>query len=162
MGPLAYFISWTCYANWLHGDPRGSVDVLHNVPGTPVIEPNSKRIARETEFAESNAIRMTSQIRRVVTETIVDHCRHRGWAIHALNVRTNHVHVVVSGPPDPDRAMIEFKAWATRRLREDGLFPADQRIWTTHGSTRYLWNRESLAPALRYVLDGQGPELDCM
>ena len=24
--PLAYFITFTCYGNWLHGDERGSVD----------------------------------------------------------------------------------------------------------------------------------------
>jgi REP element-mobilizing transposase RayT len=159
-GPIAYFISWTCYANWLHGDPRGSVDVLHNVPGTAFVEPNVNRLNREAEIAGSSPVQMNAPIRQIVRETLVDHCRHRGWAIHALNVRTNHVHIVVSGPADPDRAMIEFKAWATRRLREDGLFPADQKIWTTHGSTRYLWKRENLDAAIRYVMDGQGPDLD--
>jgi hypothetical protein len=42
-GPLAYLITFRCYGTWLHGDDRGSVDREHNVPLTPLIEPNAAR-----------------------------------------------------------------------------------------------------------------------
>src|SRR5437868_339150 len=41
--PLAYFLTFRCYGTWLHGDGRGSVDALHNVPGTPRMAPNGRR-----------------------------------------------------------------------------------------------------------------------
>jgi REP element-mobilizing transposase RayT len=53
-------------------------------------------------------------------------CDHRKWHLHALNVRTNHVHVVVSlGTAKPDRALNAFKAYVTRRMRRDGKKPPD-------------------------------------
>ena len=51
----------------------------------------------------------------------------------------------------PERAMSECKAWSTRRLREAGLVGSDERVWTRHGSTRYLWDRASLDRAIAYV-----------
>lgn len=82
-------------------------------------------------------------------------CEHKGWTLHALNVRTNHLHTVVtaSGPPEP--VMNAFKAWATRRLREAGIASANQRVWSRHGSTVYLFRPENMAEKVRYVLDAQ-------
>ena len=44
-----------------------------------------------------------------------------GWRLHALTVRTNHVHAVVSADEAPEKVMTNFKIWATRRLREHEL-----------------------------------------
>jgi hypothetical protein len=38
--PIAYFITFTTYGTWLHGDERGSVDKGHNRVGTEFIAPN--------------------------------------------------------------------------------------------------------------------------
>lgn len=157
--PLAYFLSWTCYASWLHGDERGSVDRDHNAFGTPWLPPDPGREKREYERSRGPAVRLDGARRDIVRRTIEDHCRIRSWSIHALNVRTNHVHVVVSCAVAPERAMDQFKAWCTRRLREAGLADKDARIWTEHGSTRYLWDEVSLAGAVKYVVEGQGPDL---
>ena len=69
----------------------------------------------------------------------------------ALNVRTNHVHVVVSGQCTPELIMNTLKSWATRRLRQDKLVPNEHRTWSRHGSTRYLWDSRALAAACTYV-----------
>jgi hypothetical protein len=45
--PLAYFITFTCYRTWLHGDERGSVDDEHNAPGTAVLPPDAQSRSRE-------------------------------------------------------------------------------------------------------------------
>ena len=41
--PLAYFLTFTTYGTWLHGDGRGSVDREHNQPGEPWPEPDPAR-----------------------------------------------------------------------------------------------------------------------
>ena len=95
--------------------------------------------------------------RAVVGQAIRDHCEVRGWGIHALNVRTNHVHVVVACQPRyrPERVVAEFKSWGTRRLRAGGLIDADRRVWTDHGSTRWINTEEGLFEAYDYVMNRQ-------
>lgn len=34
-----------------------------------------------------------------------------------------------------------------------------EKLWTRHGSTRYLWNEASVEAACRYVRDGQGADI---
>lgn len=96
---------------------------------------------------------------RVIRETIEEVCGHKGWALHGLNVRTNHVHIVVSTPTTPEFAMQAFKAWTTRRLREAGLAGAQEAIWALHGSTKYLKYEHDVIDVLDYVLNRQGPAL---
>ena len=52
--------------------------------------------------------------------------------------------------------MSDFKAWASRRLREAFGEDIDRDRWTQHGSTKYLWNDSTLAVKIIYVLDEQG------
>jgi REP element-mobilizing transposase RayT len=94
--------------------------------------------------------------RQTVTQAIHEPCTYRGWSLLAINVRSNHVHVVVeANGQKPERIPLQLKAWSTRRLRESGDFPSNRKIWTYHGSTRYLWNERSLSAAVTYVEDYQ-------
>jgi len=78
----------------------------------------------------------------------------------AMNIRTNHVHLVVGcANIPPERMLSQLKAWTTRRLREAACVSADTRVWTHHGSTRYLWNKRSVDAAIDYVTDHQGADL---
>jgi hypothetical protein len=52
-----------------------------------------------------------------------------------------------------------FKANATRKLREDDLWPHPFSPWADKGSKRKLWNERSVARAIDYVLNGQGDDL---
>ncbi|MFQ5463999.1 MAG: transposase [Phycisphaerae bacterium] len=157
--PLAYLITFTTYGTWLHGDERGSVDREHNAYRTPYLAHNRRRARYEKSARRAEPITLDNKRRDVVRRTIVEVCTHRGWHLHALNVRTNHLHVVVSAPCTPERVMNDLKSWATRRLREGGLLDDRQSPWTKHGSTRYLWKPVHLAAACRYVLEGQGRDL---
>ena len=158
--PLAYLLTWTCYGTWRHGEERGWVDDGHNTPGSPYVPENVHRARWEKVELRHAAVELKSRERQIVTETIAAHCLHRGWELLALNVRSNHVHaVVVCGELSPEEAMVQLKAWSTRRLREAGCVAADAQVWTKHGSTRYLWNDKSVAGAVAYVLDGQGDDL---
>ncbi len=136
--PLAYFLTWTTHGSWLHGDERGSVDRDHAIPGTPCLATDGAHQRQETARLRARAMELDARGRVVVTRTIADHCALRGWDLLAVNVRSNHVHVVVACPPEvpPERAMSEFKAWSTRRLRAARLVAPDKPVWTHHGSTR--------------------------
>ena len=112
--PLAYFLTWRSYGTWLPGDERGCVDPLHNVYDTPFAPPDEDR----KSIAESSMLgapfELGEEARAIVDQTVRDHCTIKKWSLHAVNVRTNHVHVVVScGAFDPDMAMGQFKSWGT-------------------------------------------------
>ena len=77
----------------------------------------------------------------------------------AFNVRTNHVHTVVCADRDADLVLNAFKANATRKLREELLWSYDFSPWVRKGSKRKLWNEQSVARAIQYVLYGQGEDL---
>jgi REP element-mobilizing transposase RayT len=154
--PLAYFLTWTTYGTRLHGDARGSVDPAHNAVNSPLLPENAAREAGRRAKMNHPDFVMTDEQRAVVDATVRDHAAFRGWCLHAINVRTNHVHVVVDAcGVEPEVMLREFKSWATRRMRERGLVSPLRRLWTDHGSTRYLWTFPEIGPAVVYVRDRQ-------
>ena len=160
--PLGYFLTWTTYGTWLPGDERGWVESGKGFqPSDPV-----RKLEAEARMTE-DACRLDGEQRLLVATTIADHCRIRGWELHAVNCRSNHVHVVVSANRAPDDVRDQFKAWCTRRLKEqerarrsassraEATCPVRTKWWTDGGSRRRLWTEESLEAAIRYVRDGQ-------
>jgi REP element-mobilizing transposase RayT len=97
--------------------------------------------------------------RPVVEKAVREVCQHRGYKLLAINVRTNHVHTVVSAQLEPERILQAFQAYATRKLREAGLLSRDVKPWARHGSTPYLWKEKHVERAIDYVLNGQGDDL---
>ena len=152
--PLAYFITFRTYGTWLHGDERGSIDRYHNsfrgsrVPTNPVME-------RQHEIRlKSEPVTLDAAQRRVVREAIENVCEYRGWHLHAANIRTNHGHFVVAAATKPERILRDFKAYATRDLKMNGLWKFDHSPWVDGGSKESsVWN------ACDYVLNGQGLDL---
>jgi REP element-mobilizing transposase RayT len=153
--PLAYFITFTCYGTWLHGDERGSVDDEHNAPGTPLLPADQGRRAREQDELAGPPYQLDALRRQVTLEAVCEIARRKGWVLHAAHVRTNHVHIAVTAAGTPERVMNDFKTAASRRLNK--AFPAerDRTRWTRHGSTRYLWTDEAVAEKVHYALHGQ-------
>lgn len=154
--PLAYFLTWTTYGTWLPGDERGWVEK----PGQ-FRAPDPERQEAARRLMTEPALTLDMQQRSIVEATIADHCRIRGWQLHKVSARTQHVHVVVTAPGrDPEVVMDQFKAWCTRRLkeRERSLGKAKVRLnwWTQGGSKRWLNDADSLEAAIRYVAEGQG------
>jgi REP element-mobilizing transposase RayT len=158
--PLGYLISFRCYGTWLHGDERGSIDRYHNRYKSPYLPRSDRRRELNQLKLECDPVNLDTEQRQSVERAVRQVCAHRHWLLHALNVRTNHVHVVVSiGKAKPDRALNAFKAYATRQMRRDGNWQETHSPWADKGSKRYLWNERSLALAIDYVLNGQGDDL---
>jgi REP element-mobilizing transposase RayT len=148
--PLAYFITFRTYGTWLPGDDRGSVDRDHDQVGEPTRR-DGLLVARAVGQMAADARVLTEKERVLVKESIERRCTVAGWELTAINVRTNHVHVVVAAPARPEVVLGSLKSWATRDLRDAGLAEHGERLWARHGSTRYLWEPGSVERAVDYV-----------
>jgi len=157
--PLAYLITFRCYGTWLHGDERGSIDRFHNRYQSPYISQNERWRQHNTRQLKSESVSLNATQRQSVGTAIRETSALRNWLLRAINVRTNHVHVVVSiGNTKPSRALNAFKANATRQMRRDGCW-SQPHSWADKGSARHLWNERSIEQAVEYVVNGQGDEL---
>lgn len=137
------------------GDDRGWTEYRHGW--------RPEDMARKVDAA----LRMTEQAcilgpvqRRTVEKTIAEHCVLRGWLLHAVNCRTNHVHVVVAAKVRPEQIRDQLKAWCTRKLnelekRQKCNIAARTKWWSERCSRRYLNSVDDLESAILYVRDGQ-------
>jgi REP element-mobilizing transposase RayT len=157
--PLAYLITFRCYGTWLHGDPRGSVDRFHNTYGTPRLPPNRTRREYVHTLLARPPSKLNAKRRAAVEQAIRETCKIRRWRLWAFNIRTNHVHSVVSANCRPKIILNALKANATRTMREAGCWQSEGSPWAYRGSKRYLWTEQQLCDAIAYVLYDQGEPL---
>ena len=157
---LAYFITFHTHGSWLHGETKGSVDRNHNRYGTAFIPTDPQRRNDAAQRMRHNPVILNADQREIIHRTIEEVCQHRDWHPHAVHVRTNHIHAVITAPIPPEKVMNDLKAWCTRRLREAGLHGQDKKLWSEHGSTHYLWTEAALADKIDYTLNRQGAPLD--
>lgn len=156
--PLAYLITIRTYGTWLHGDERGSVDTHDgkNIYGMPGIAPNKFLEEQRRQKQTQEAVLLNRRQREIVEEAIKELCEERGYFLHAVNVRSNHAHAVVTADIKPERVADAFKARATRNLRKNFEFKTDEKVWSRGRSRPYLWTPRDVAQAVDYVLYGQG------
>jgi len=149
--PLAYFITFTTRGSWLHGDSRGSV-----TKNGQFIAPNEHWIRNETQALNDPPLLLSAEQRSAVDQALRELCLKRRWSLHEVNVRSNHVHIVVTADETkPEKVMGDLKAKATRMLRKMKTISETQKPWTEHGSTRYLFTQEEFENACHYVRDCQ-------
>ncbi|MEX2167851.1 MAG: transposase [Pirellulales bacterium] len=153
---LAYHITWTTYGTWLSGDERGWIK--KKTPGIQPPDPALENQSRDRMVEE--AVVLSATQRSLVEQTIRDHCRIRNWPLHAVNARSNHIHIVVTADRDPDEVMNQLKAWCSRKLSDAaGLkdivaVKAGRRHWFSEGGDKELIEDEAyLNNAIQYVLD---------
>jgi hypothetical protein len=101
----AVFLTWTTYGTWLPGDSRG-----WNLSGKgrqitqPLLERWVEGRLRETPLFLSET--QQAKVGRVCRR----HASIGNWCLHAMNVRTNHIHIVVMTDKSLERTRDEFKA----------------------------------------------------
>ena len=156
--PFGYLITFRAYGTWLHGT-QGSVDRFHNVYGTSTLPRNEQRRRYSTGLLAQPPVVLSRKVRKIVESAIRETCDVRKWSLWAFNVRTNHLHTVVSANAKPDCIRSAFKANATRMLREAGYWREERSPWARKGSKRYLWTEQDLINAIAYVLYDQGEPL---
>jgi REP element-mobilizing transposase RayT len=158
--PVGFLITFRCYGTWLHGDERGSVDRHHRAYGTPALPPSEMRREHDRNLLKQPPVKPTSLQRPIVESAIRDTCMIRHWNLWTVNVRTNHVHAVVTANKKPDAVRSALKANATRAMREAGVWTSELSPWEFRGSKKYLWDEEQLRNAITYVECDQGKPLD--
>jgi len=152
--PVAYFLTWTTYGTWLHGDNRRWVDRHHNRVGETIRKGSGLRKDSAKAGMKHSPVRLNEQQRVCVEQTIARVCEFKRWFLHVVNCRSNHVHVVVTAHDvPPERVMNTLKSWCSRELNDE--FGKQEKRWTRHGSTRYLNDDDSLEAAVVYVKECQ-------
>src|ERR1700677_4211888 len=140
---MTYFITFACYGCHLHGVESGSVDRLHNLPGSRILESNPQKAANERQLMDQPSYVMDERRRDAVLASILERCSSHGWTLLAAHVRTNHLHVVIEAEAKPERIMNDLKSYASRYLNQQGLDEPTRKRWARHGSTRWLWEPEN-------------------
>jgi len=132
---------------------------LHNRYGSPALPPNLKRRDFSLARLKNPPVKLTSKQRQAVETGIRETCKIRKWDLWTMNVRTNHIHTVVSAQCKPEKILTAFKANATRKLREAGCWKSNDSPWADRGSKKYLWTEEDVVNAIAYVEYDQGEPL---
>ncbi|WP_161491686.1 transposase [Sedimentisphaera salicampi] len=140
----------------MHGRSNGSVDRKHNKFGQPYLPENEFRVNTIRKNMQQRKVTLNPCQRDIALKSIVDICAEREWNLMAAHVRSEHLHIVVSGKQKPERMMTEIKSKATRLLRKSYPEMQNLKIWTRHGSTKYIWKTEHIYDAIKYVLYEQG------
>ena len=156
---MRYLITFTCYGSHLHGDASGSVDRLHNLPGSRTLELRPKRVQAERELMDQLPYLLDGNQRAAVLAAIREVCSQRGWSLLAAHVRTNHVHAVAEAHVRPEKIMNDFKSYASRSLNRLGRDGPGRKRWARHGSTRWLRADDDVRAAVKYVVEEQGEPL---
>jgi REP element-mobilizing transposase RayT len=148
--PITCFITWTTYGTWLPGDRRGWRKWK---AGEQQPQPLLEDWCRD-RMKEKPVVFNESQ-RKAVEKVIYDHSAIRGWELHALSVRSNHVHVAVTTAALPKQVRDQFKANGTRVLRELPNPVTNAKVWTKGGDIEFIEGAEELEQVVIYITEAQ-------
>lgn len=152
---ITYLITFATYGSHVPGQP-GAVPRTRNLYGSPLPDPCVFKERHSVERMIEAPYVLDAPRAEVVLRSIREVSAYRGWSLLAAHVRSNHVHVVVRGSCKPEVMMNAFKAYASRALNAGEFDSPDRHRWARHGSTRYLWDRDSVSAAIDYVVRRQG------
>jgi REP element-mobilizing transposase RayT len=171
---MHWFLTNTCYGNWLPGDRRGSVTSVndlrplepprsvraeHDIPGTahePPLPWLEKSARRSLKCAP---IRLTLEMAEVLFAQFMETAEHRCRPLVAVAIMANHFHLLVhaTDDPDPTRLLADFKAYGGRALTRRFGAPESATWWTDNGSKRRLDTEASVVAATRYTIEQEFP-----
>ena len=127
---------------------------------SPVLNADPKRFSAEMRLMIQRVYELDHNGRAEVMKALEEVCLNRSWRLLAAHIRTKHLHLVVDAEERPERVMTALKAYASRRLNRIEAEGRNRRRWARHGSTRWLWTREAVSAAIRYVLEEQGAPME--
>ncbi len=163
-----WFLTWTTYGTWLPGDDRGFVsnvragngpEVKHAEPGTPYDQKQRGLTIAAQEQLRGDPVWLRSEHAVALVEQFQETARFRGWAIIAVAIMANHIHIVlgVSGDPEPDSLLRDLKSYGSRRLNRLAGKPTSGNWWTAGGSRRILRGETALRTVVKYVQNQSNP-----
>ena len=148
--PITYFITWTTYGTWLPGDARGWRKTKKgDQPPQPLLEEWCR-----DRMTESPVLLNDTQ-RDKVEVVCREHAGIRGWVLHAVSARSNHVHLAVTADKAPKIVRDQFKANATRVLRQAPDAITNEKVWTRGGDCEIVDGEDELERVVQYILEAQ-------
>jgi len=149
METVTLFITWTTYGTWLPGDRRGGRKWR---AGQQQPQPLLEAWCRDRMKHEP--VLLSLEHRRAVEDVCRRHAEIRGWELHAINVRSNHVHIAVRTTAEPRKVRDQFKANATRVLRGHSPPITTSRVWTRGGDIEII-DEDMLEQVVLYINETQ-------
>ncbi len=148
--PMTYFITWTTYGTGLPGDQRGwrKWNAGDQLP-QPLLEDWCRNRMKE------KPVLLNNHQRQKVKTLCERHAEIRGWVLHAVCARSNHVHLAVTADAPPKKVRDQFKANATRVLRQPSDAMTHKKIWTRGGDTEIIDGDANLERVISYVTEAQ-------
>jgi REP element-mobilizing transposase RayT len=140
---VGYMITWTTYGTWLQGDKRGYVKKGKIYPANPSLtKSNQQKLIK-------NPITLSPAHRAIVKQALYEKGKRLNQKIHAVAVRSNHVHIIADYIPMPIGSVVRiYKNSAQVALRKACLCG---RVWTKGFDKRYCFDRRSLEKRIDYV-----------
>ena len=165
-----WLLTWTTYGTWLPGDERGFVsnvrdghgpEVRHNAPGAECDAKLRGLWLEARHRVVGDPVCLSHEHARELMIQFKETARFRGWDLLAAAIMSNHVHLLVgvSGDPEPDTLLRDFKSYASRRLNQKAGKPPGGTWWTESGSKRKKANDDAVHEAVRYVVELEFPLL---
>ncbi|MFO8012379.1 MAG: transposase [Phycisphaerae bacterium] len=165
---LAFHVIFNAYGFWLPNDPRGSWsdfvgawELVRFGKATTVTTtrslaavPHDWRLRREAKAALKHPpVIFTGRQAQAVGSGFGRAARESGYAVHACAILPEHVHMVIGQNERPvGRIVGHFKARATQRLKERGLWPGtDQPVWGKKTWKVFLYEPKDVYRAVAYV-----------
>ena len=93
---------------------------------------------------------------RIAVESVCrKHAEIRGWELHAVNARSNHVQLVVTADADGKMVRSQFKANATNILRQPPNPIANKKVWTRGGDIKIVDGDDAMDRVVLYITVAQ-------
>jgi REP element-mobilizing transposase RayT len=150
---MTFLLTFNCYGTRLPGDKRGWVERARGINRGGYRGPSVALQAHARMLMSTSPYLLDLQRAECVLASIRSVSAFRSWDLLAAHVRTNHVHCVVGGVEFPNRAIADFKAYASRTLNQT---EGPRKRWAREGSTRVLRTERAIRQAIDYVANGQG------
>lgn len=147
---ITLFITWTSYGTWLPGDNRGWRKWK---AGEQQPQPLLEKWCQD-RLKEKPVLLNESQ-RKEVEDICRRHAEIRCWELHAISVRSNHVHIAITVNAEPKKVRDQFKANATRVLRQQPAPIGNEKVWTRGGDIQFIDDEDSLQQVILYITEAQ-------
>ncbi|MEX0819835.1 MAG: transposase [Pirellulaceae bacterium] len=160
--PITLFITWTTYGTWLPGDSRGWRKWK---AGDQQPQPLLEDWCRDQ--MKDKPLFLNESQRAEVEKVIRKHANIRGWELHAVSARSNHVHVAVTVVPKVSgkalaagssavkRVRDQFKANGTTALRRMTEPVTHEKVWTKGGDIEFIDTDDDLEQVVIYITEAQ-------
>jgi hypothetical protein len=162
-----WFLTWHTYGTWLPGSEQGFVGETRDADDNKLVRteagtPYAADMPGLQGYVQKNLKGPPILLSKTQADCLFDQLQEtaqaRQWTLLGISISPSHGHLLVgvSGDPNPEKILGDFKAWGTRALNKQWGQPASDTWWTQGGSKRKKDGAEAIAPSLRYIRDQKG------